>query len=282
MRALCIVEREELIEIDLHFIDSFVELRASLDPEMLVEQGAMHPLDIAVALGPTDLGGPVFDVFQLEEEFKGVLVGPAAVLPSVVGKDGLDLYIVLLEERQHEVVEGLDGGYRDLAGEEATPCVAGVAIEHGLHVNPADAFERADREGVHTDQLASEIGLDMAIPVFGVESFQKPDLVLGKFDEGLLMGFLEPQESLMAGQHVMPRPDAADASRAHLVALEHKVLCDANWSVRWLLEAVVQDEVLELLREPIGMGALGPGYLVEESLRPIGLEVAADLVELLP
>ena len=212
VRSLGVVERQELIEVDLHLLDRLVEFRATLNPEVLVEQGAVHPLDITVALGPANLGSAMFDLFQLKEEFEGMVVRSSAILPSVVGQDGLHLYAVLFEEGKDEVVQGLDGGHWDLCGEEPAPCVAGVAVEHGLHVDAADALEGADGEGVHADQLACKIGLDMAITVFRVESLEEPDLVLGELDEVALVLLFKPKEPLMAGKQVVTRPNASDAS----------------------------------------------------------------------
>jgi len=81
---------------------------------MFVQQGAVKSLDDAVALRSSDLRGPVFDVFQLEEEFEGVLVRTSAELPAVVAEDGLDPRSVLFEERQDAFIEDMDRGNGDL------------------------------------------------------------------------------------------------------------------------------------------------------------------------
>lgn len=49
MGPLRVVADEVLIEVGLHLGQRLVELLAALDAEVLVQQGAMQPLDEAVA-----------------------------------------------------------------------------------------------------------------------------------------------------------------------------------------------------------------------------------------
>jgi hypothetical protein len=46
-------------------------------------------------------------------------------------------------------------------------------------------------------------------------------------------------------------------------------------------QAVIEDRLLDVLGHPVGMRRAGAGDLVEQPLGAIGLEVAADLIELL-
>ena len=86
------------IQILLHLLDGLVPGRAALDPKMLLEKGAVEPLDEAIGLRPADPGGAVLDVLELQEELVGVAVRPAAVRAPVVAQDGPHLHAVLLEE----------------------------------------------------------------------------------------------------------------------------------------------------------------------------------------
>lgn len=72
-----IVTDEEVVENGLHFLDGFEPGAATLDAEVLVEQGAVEALDDAVGLRTLHPGRAVLDLLQLQEEFVGVLVGPA-------------------------------------------------------------------------------------------------------------------------------------------------------------------------------------------------------------
>jgi len=90
---------------------------------VFVQQGAVKTLDDAVALRPADLSGSVLNVFQLEEEFEGMLVRTSAELPAVVAEDGLDPRSVIFEERQDAFIEDMDRGDGNLGVVEVTPGV---------------------------------------------------------------------------------------------------------------------------------------------------------------
>ncbi len=51
----------------------------------------METLDEAVALRPADFRGSMFDPFQLEEEFVGMVVWPAAELASIVAQNRIGI-----------------------------------------------------------------------------------------------------------------------------------------------------------------------------------------------
>ena len=68
----------------MHVGDGLVPDGATLDPQVLVEQGAVPALEDAIALWPADLGGLVFDAFQLKEQLVGVLVLAAAELAAII------------------------------------------------------------------------------------------------------------------------------------------------------------------------------------------------------
>ena len=119
----------------MQLLDRLVPLRASDDPEVLIEQGAVEALDEAIGLRPAHLRGPVLDALELQEELLGMPVGPAAELASVVAEDGPDRNPVLLEEGQHVVVRDLYRRQGHLARVETTPGMAAEAVQHGLQVD---------------------------------------------------------------------------------------------------------------------------------------------------
>ena len=88
------------------------------------------------------------DVLQLEEQLVGVLVLAAAEFAAIVAEHVVDDGPMLLKGRQARVVEGLHRGDRQLGGAEPCPGVAGVAGDHGLQVDLADAFQHPDEAGV--------------------------------------------------------------------------------------------------------------------------------------
>ena len=129
MWAFRVVDHEVGVQVGLHLGHRLVELLAALDSEVLVQERAVQSLDEAVALRPANLGGPVLDLFELQEQHVWVLIGPPAVLTAVVRQDGRDRGAVLVEERQHRVVEGLDRRQGDLAGVQLARGVVAVGIQ---------------------------------------------------------------------------------------------------------------------------------------------------------
>ena len=88
MGPLGVVGDQIGVEVVLHGFEAAVELLPSHDSEVLVEQGSVQALDEAVGLGPADPGGAVFDLLDLEEQLKGMTLGPAAVFPAIVAEHG--------------------------------------------------------------------------------------------------------------------------------------------------------------------------------------------------
>jgi len=80
--ALVVVGDEVGVEGGLHLLDGLEPGAAALDAEVLVEQGAVQPLDDAVGLGPLHPGEAVVDAFEPEEERAGVPVRAAAELAA--------------------------------------------------------------------------------------------------------------------------------------------------------------------------------------------------------
>jgi hypothetical protein len=178
--ALGVVELEVLVEVGLHLVEGLVPGGAALHAEVLIEEGPVEALDEAVGLGPADLGGPVLDVLELEEELVGMPVGTPTELAAVVGEHGVDLDAVLVEEGQHPVVQDVDGRDGQLRGVEVPPGHAAEGVEDGLEVDLPDALEGADEEGVDGHEIAGEAGFDMAFPELGAVALQEPDLLLGE------------------------------------------------------------------------------------------------------
>ena len=46
---------------------------------------------------PPDLGRPVFDLLELEEQLEGVAAGPTAIFPAVIGEHCTDARFMRLE-----------------------------------------------------------------------------------------------------------------------------------------------------------------------------------------
>jgi hypothetical protein len=84
---LGVVVKQPGVEISLQGLDGVVEVLPQVDPEELVEDGAVEALDEAVGPGRADFGAAVFDAVELEVEFIGVVLG-AAELAAIAPLEG--------------------------------------------------------------------------------------------------------------------------------------------------------------------------------------------------
>lgn len=83
MRAFGVIVGEPQVERLLHLVDGLEPRLSPFDAEVLVEHGAVEALDDAVRLRPAHLGGAVFDLFELQEQLVGVLVGDYGDMTSI-------------------------------------------------------------------------------------------------------------------------------------------------------------------------------------------------------
>ena len=74
MGPLFVVVFEVDVEVGLHLLNPLIPLSASLDTEVLIEQGAVQPLHITIALWAANSGGSVLNAFQLKEQLIWMLI----------------------------------------------------------------------------------------------------------------------------------------------------------------------------------------------------------------
>jgi len=121
---------------------------------VFIQEGAVQTLDKAVALRAANLGGAVFDPFELEKQLIGMTIRAVAELPAFIRENHCDPRFVLLEKRLHILVQNMHGRNRQFAGVEASPGVAGVVVDHRLQIDSANTFQGANKERVHSNRVA--------------------------------------------------------------------------------------------------------------------------------
>ena len=75
-----------------------------------------------------------------------------------------------------------DRGLGLLADVQEAEGVGAVGVDHGVQVDPADALEGADHEGVGGQELAGAFALDMPLAKAGVELLQERRLLGRQLD----------------------------------------------------------------------------------------------------
>src|SRR5262245_11912444 len=175
----------------------------------------------------------------------------------------------------------MHGRDRHLVGVEAAPAVARAAVDGALQVDLADTLEVADEEGVDGHQIAGVMGLDVAFAELRAEAFQGLDLLLRQGEGTLGRDLLQAQQTVVPAEQAVAAPDTPNPGRADLDAGQSQLIGDPQRAMAGMGQAMVEDRLLDVLPDPVGMRWAGAGDLVEQPLGAIGLEVAADLVELL-
>jgi len=169
-----------------------------------------------------------------------------------------------------------------LFGVEPGPGVARVAVDGGLQIDLSHPLEHADEESVDGDERAGVFGLDVTLAELRAEALEQADLLVGEPDLALGGGLLQAQQSVVLGGEAMALPDPALAARGDLDAAQGQLLGDPHRAVAGVGERMVEDRRLDLGRHPVGVRPAGAGQPIDQPLGPLGLEVPADLVELLP
>ena len=100
----------------------------------------MEAFTDAVGLRALGLGARVIDVLDREIQLVFVPFGIAAKLAAAVSQHAQELDVVLLEERQHTVIEQIGCRDRRLAVVELGKADLGVGIDEGLLVDASNAL----------------------------------------------------------------------------------------------------------------------------------------------
>jgi len=79
----------------------------------------------------------------------------------------------------------------------------------------------------------------------------------------------------------MALPDPAHAARGDLDVAQRQFLRHPQRSVAGVGHGMLENGLLDRLGDTVGVRIAWPGQTIEQAVCPIGLEVAADLVELL-
>jgi len=116
---------------------------AERDTIELVERGLVEAFTNAVRLRALGLGARVIDVLDREIELVFVPFGIAAELAAAVSQHAQELDLVLLEERQHTVIEQIGRRDRRFAVVELSKADLGVGVDEGLLVDASNTLQIA-------------------------------------------------------------------------------------------------------------------------------------------
>src|SRR4029077_12837689 len=129
----------------------------------LIEHGSMKALADSIGLRALGLGAGVIDVLDGEIELVVVMLRVAAILGAAIRQHPAQYNAVLLEERQHPIVQNLRRRDWRLAVVELGEDHLGVGIDEGLLIDAANAFHVADIESVLGAAIAGTFALKLAV-----------------------------------------------------------------------------------------------------------------------
>jgi hypothetical protein len=110
-----------------------------------------------------------------------VVLGVAAILGAAIGQDPAERDLVLIEERDHPVVQQLGGGDRSLAVVQLGKSHLGIGVDEGLLIDPAHTLQRSDIEGILSAAIAGAFAVEFAMGfLLGLGLLQRGDL---RFDQ---------------------------------------------------------------------------------------------------
>lgn len=122
----------------------------------------------------------MLDLFELQEQFVGVMILPSAELTAVIGQNGGDSCVVGLKEGQDIVVEHMHSGDRHLIGIQPAPGIAAVAVHDSLQIDLPDTFQVTDKERINSHQIAGIPCFDVPFTKLRRELLQRFYLFIGQ------------------------------------------------------------------------------------------------------
>src|SRR5512133_1153977 len=251
-----------------------IHLFAKRNTIELVERGLVEPFTDAVRLRALGLGARVIDVLNREIQLVFVPFGVAAELAAAISQHAQQLDIVLLEERQHTVVEEIGRRDRRFAVVELGKADLGVGVNERLLVNSPHALQIADIERILGTAVARMLALELAVRLLlGLGLLQRNDLRLGQ-NQALLgaLGF-QRFEPLLHGLQVVAQPHTAHASRRDREPALPQFVGNAHLTEGRLLDRQRYDGILDLLRHAVLQHRLLAADLLQSQFAALVVEL---------
>src|SRR5262249_23826463 len=237
------------VQIRLQLVGRTIDLFAERNTIELVEHGLVQAFTDAIRLRALGLGARVIDV--LDREIKLVLVpfGVAAELAAAVSQHAQELDIVLVEERQHSVIEQIGGGDGRLAVIELGKADLSVGVDEALLVDASNTLQVADIERILGTAVTWMLTFELAVRfLLGLRLFERDDLRLGQYQA--LLGALGFQrfEPFVHRLQVVAQPHTAHAGGGDREPALPQLVGNADLSEGRLLDRQRYDSILDFLR----------------------------------
>src|SRR5215472_14956659 len=274
MGPLLVVSDDPRIQVGLQLVDRAVDLFTERHPVEFVQDGAMEALTNSIRLRALGLGAAVINVLDREIELVFVALG-AAKLGAAIGQHARQADGVLVVEWHHPVVEDLGGGDRCLAIIQFGERDLGIGVDHGLLIDPANALQGADIEGILGAAITRAFALELAMGfLVGLGFLECGDLGFGQEDTILRNLGFERLEAVFDRGQIVALPHAAHARRRDRQALPLQGLRHPYLAPGRLLDRQRDGRLFDLDRCAVLQHGFAPADLLQRQL-------AAFVVQLL-
>ena len=126
----------------------------------------MEPLADAVGLRAFHLGSGVVDILDRQVELIFVTIVGTAILCATIGQDPIDADRMVVEERDHPIVEDVGRGQWRLDQIELGEANLGIGVNHRLLIDPPDTLQRADIECILRKAIAWMLTVELTVSFF--------------------------------------------------------------------------------------------------------------------
>ena len=142
--ALGVVVLHVNIQVGLDFVKGVVDLFPECCPVELVLNRLMKPLTDTVGLRMLRLGPGMSYLVEAQEQLIGMRVFASTELRSPICQHAQNFHTVLLEERQHPVIQRIGGGDRNLGVVDLGEGHRAVGVDYRLLIDAPNSFEIAN------------------------------------------------------------------------------------------------------------------------------------------
>jgi len=157
----------------------------------------------------------MLNIIELQEDLIGMNRRPPAVFPAIVSQYAFYLQIMSFVKGQDSIIEDIHSSLRKLRSVQLAKGKGAVGIHDGLKIDPSDALQGADQEGILAEEIAWVRALHPSFAEAGIGFLQKLDLFRRKLYILAVLYLLKAKEPLIASFQIVLEPDITNRAGTH-------------------------------------------------------------------
>jgi hypothetical protein len=157
---------QPLIKVGLQFRERGITLLAKRDARELIQHRAMSSLDDAIRLRTVHLGPRMSNLLHGSIQLLFMPIRTATILCAAIGQHPQKGHFVRFKEGDHLIIPQIGRRQGRFPIIEFRRCHLTIGIKEGLLVDPTDALQRPDIEGILCPTLPGTFTLKLAMRFF--------------------------------------------------------------------------------------------------------------------